>query len=111
MHSIKTTPALVACLFAVVFARPAPAQEKFDVRANYRKREVSIPMRDGVKLFTSIYLPKDTSRTYPIMFSRTPYTVSPYGEDKYKLPEGDPAHLPLRTDRFPLEVNRAAVAE
>lgn len=60
-----------------------PAQEKFDVKANYEKHEYRIPVRDGVKLFTSVYLPKDTSRKYPIMFSRTPYTVAPYGEDKY----------------------------
>ena len=41
-------------------------------------------MRDGVKLFTSIYVPKDTSQKYPIMFDRTPYTVSPYGANDYK---------------------------
>jgi putative CocE/NonD family hydrolase len=50
---------------------------------NYTKREVSIPMRDGVKLFTSIYAPKDTSQNYPIMLNRTPYTVAPYGADKF----------------------------
>lgn len=55
---------------------------------NYTKREVSIPMRDGVKLFTSIYEPKDTSQNYPIMFSRTPYTVAPYGADKFKFSLG-----------------------
>ncbi|HUQ31176.1 MAG TPA: CocE/NonD family hydrolase, partial [Pyrinomonadaceae bacterium] len=54
------------------------------IKNNYNKREVSIPMRDGVKLFTSIYEPKDTSRKYPIMLTRTPYSVAPYGADKYK---------------------------
>ncbi|MEM1270704.1 MAG: CocE/NonD family hydrolase, partial [Bacteroidota bacterium] len=38
------------------------------------------PMRDGTQLFTSIYVPKDDSRTYPILFQRTPYGVGPYGE-------------------------------
>lgn len=46
---------------------------------NYTKREVMIPMRDGIKLFTSIYEPKSTSERYPILLNRTPYTVAPYG--------------------------------
>ena len=58
------------------------------IKANYDKREVMIPMRDGVKLFTSIYEPKDKSKKYPIMFDRTPYTVAPYGADKYKTSLG-----------------------
>jgi putative CocE/NonD family hydrolase len=58
------------------------------IKTNYTKREVQIPMRDGVKLFTSIYEPKDTSAKYPIMFSRTPYTVAPYGADKFKTSLG-----------------------
>ncbi|HEX8457316.1 MAG TPA: CocE/NonD family hydrolase [Pyrinomonadaceae bacterium] len=92
---------LVACLSLVVFTCPnlraqaaaAPAEEKFDVRAHYQKHEYRIPMRDGVKLFTSVYTPKDSSRTYPIMFSRTPYTVAPYGEDKYKELLGPSQHF------------------
>ena len=47
---------------------------------NYYKIERSIPMRDGVKLFTSIYLPKDSSEKHPILLNRTPYSVAPYGE-------------------------------
>jgi putative CocE/NonD family hydrolase len=58
------------------------------ITSNYTKREVSIPMRDGVKLFTSIYEPKDKSQKYPIMLSRTPYTVFPYGADKFKFSLG-----------------------
>jgi X-Pro dipeptidyl-peptidase (S15 family) len=54
------------------------------IKANYTKREVMIPMRDGVKLFTAIYSPKDASQPYPILFGRTPYTVAPYGLDSYK---------------------------
>lgn len=60
------------------------AQTEAEVKANYTKREQLIPMRDGVKLFTAIYIPRDQSQTYPIMITRTPYTVSPYGPDKYK---------------------------
>jgi uncharacterized protein len=54
------------------------------IKNNYNKREEMIEMRDGVKLFTSIYEPKDTSQKYPILLDRTPYTVAPYGADKYK---------------------------
>ena len=58
------------------------------IQANYTKREVSIPMRDGVKLFTSIYEPKVKAQKYPIMLNRTPYTVGPYGADKFKTSLG-----------------------
>ena len=51
---------------------------------NYFKMERSIPMRDGIKLFTSIYIPKDSSQKHPIMMMRTPYSCAPYGEDKFK---------------------------
>ncbi len=72
-----------------VFAQAAqmsPQQSELAkyITDNYTKREVMIPMRDGVKLFTSIYEPKDKSQKYPIMFDRTPYTVAPYGADKFK---------------------------
>ena len=46
---------------------------------NYTKKEVTIPMRDGIKLFTSIYLPKDQSEKHPILMQRTPYSCRPYG--------------------------------
>jgi putative CocE/NonD family hydrolase len=53
------------------------------IKKNYDKREVMIPMRDGVKLFTAIYEPKDKGK-YPILLNRTPYTVRPYGENEYR---------------------------
>ncbi len=52
------------------------------IRENYLKQEVMIPMRDGVKLFTSIYIPEKRSVKYPILLNRTPYSVAPYGKDK-----------------------------
>jgi putative CocE/NonD family hydrolase len=54
------------------------------VKANYQKYEYQIPMRDGKKLFTSVYVPKDQSKKYPIMMDRTPYSVAPYGTEAYK---------------------------
>ncbi|HWV72013.1 MAG TPA: CocE/NonD family hydrolase [Pseudosphingobacterium sp.] len=51
-------------------------------------------MRDGVKLFTSIYIPKDQSQKYPFLINRTPYTVAPYGETNYKATLGpDPLFI------------------
>src|SRR5580692_10203119 len=54
-----------------------------EIRAHYTKYEVRIPMRDGVRLFTAVYSPKDTSQTYPFLLSRTPYGIAPYGVDHY----------------------------
>lgn len=73
--------------------RPAQPQNSEEVRASYNKLEVQIPMRDGVKLFTSIYTPKDASRRYPFMMSRTPYSVGPYGADAYKAALGPSPHF------------------
>src|SRR5436189_4151265 len=71
-------------LWILVAASGVQAQEAGSIQANYAKTEVSIPMRDGKKLFTAIYAPKDASHPWPIMFTRTPYSVGPYGPDKYK---------------------------
>ncbi len=49
------------------------------IRESYDKREAMVSMRDGVELFTSIYVPKDRSRKYPFLIKRTPYGVGPYG--------------------------------
>ena len=51
---------------------------------NYTKMERQITMRDGIKLFTSIYVPKDNSERHPILIERTPYSCAPYGESKWK---------------------------
>jgi putative CocE/NonD family hydrolase len=82
---------LVVALLAFVSAnaqQPGPDSLAAYIKDNYTKREVSIPVRDGVKLFTSIYEPKDKSKKYPILLSRTPYTVAPYGADQYKTSLG-----------------------
>src|SRR5215216_1061892 len=77
-----------AILAVVLAAAPALAQTPEEVKANneyvlanYTKFEHRIPMRDGAKLFTVIYAPKDTSKTYPMLLLRTPYGVGPYGPD------------------------------
>ena len=51
---------------------------------NYIKKELYIPMRDGVKLFTSLYIPKDKAEKHPFLLTRTPYSCAPYGENRLK---------------------------
>ena len=53
-------------------------------KAHYTKYEYRIPMRDGVKLFTTVYVPKENRESYPILMQRTPYSVAPYGIDNYR---------------------------
>lgn len=62
------------------------------IREHYTKYEYRIAMRDGVKLFTAVYAPKDTSTAYPILLTRTPYNVKPYGVDQYPSPRGPMAN-------------------
>jgi hypothetical protein len=60
----------------------AQQQDSVWFSQNYSKKEVSIPMRDGVKLFTSIYYPKSNTEKHPILLTRTPYSCAPYGSDQ-----------------------------
>jgi putative CocE/NonD family hydrolase len=59
------------------------AEDSAWIRENYTKKEVYIPMRDGIKLFTSIYMPKDSTAKHPILMTRTPYSCAPYGEQNF----------------------------
>ncbi|WP_073316611.1 CocE/NonD family hydrolase [Aquimarina spongiae] len=56
----------------------------YEVKDHYTKKEVDIVMRDGTKLHTTIYSPKDTSKKYPILMQRTPYSSRPYGEGQFR---------------------------
>ncbi len=53
------------------------------VYTNYTKTEAMIPMRDGKKLFTCIYAPKNMAEKHPVLLVRTPYSCAPYGKDKF----------------------------
>src|SRR5438067_2162971 len=73
--------------------KPAADVELRDyIRANYTKYEYRVPMRDGVRLHTAVYVPKDDSQTYPFLLTRTPYSCAPYGVDQYPdaLRPGEP---------------------
>lgn len=76
---------MLALLSLVLFssAIPAEAQGTAYIQEHYVKYDYDIPMRDGVKLFTSIYVPQHADRPEPILFLRTPYSIRPYGEDQY----------------------------
>lgn len=80
LKSIVLTQLILFLSFAksTAFAQTEP--DSAWVYQHYTKLERSIPMRDGVNLFTSIYLPKSTSEKHPILLSRTPYSCAPYGE-------------------------------
>jgi putative CocE/NonD family hydrolase len=68
----------------ILFVALLLTQDAASIPAAYTKQETSVAMRDGKKLFTSVYLPKDTSHPWPIILTRTPYGVGPYGADKYR---------------------------
>jgi len=78
---------LLAAVALRLFAQPSAPdkarQQAEYTRSHYTKFDFRIPMRDGVKLFTSVYVPKDSSQPYPFLMQRTPYSVAPYGIDNY----------------------------
>ena len=88
---------LLATLFSILFIQAIIAQTALSdsayIRDNYIKKELHITMRDGIRLFTSIYTPKDVSKKYPIMLMRTPYTVAPYGDNIYRTAIQNPTML------------------
>src|SRR4051794_6026620 len=78
---MRPAPVVLGLVFLAVAS--AAAQRSDSVAARYAKSELRIPMRDGTQLFTAVYQPRDTSRRYPIMITRTPYSVGPYGPTAY----------------------------
>lgn len=83
---IRKSNFLLVLLFVLSGFYSLQAQEIDEAwfKANYKKVEQYIPMRDGVKLFTSFYIPKDSTTKHPILMTRTPYSAAPYGENQYR---------------------------
>ncbi|GAB4020370.1 CocE/NonD family hydrolase [Spirosoma migulaei] len=90
---MKTFFALLLLIPAIAVAQttaPAnsypftPVQDSAYVRENYQKFEFMVPMRDGTKLFTQVYAPKDQTVKHPIIMQRTPYSCQPYGTDRFR---------------------------
>jgi uncharacterized protein len=90
--SVMLRAVQTAAMLAVL-TRPATmgrADDKASFESRYTKHEYRIPMRDGVKLFTLVYTPKDRETNYPVLLQRTPYDLKPYTVDA----AGKPGYLP-----------------
>jgi hypothetical protein len=80
-------PALLLSTFLLAgghASAAAPDAPAWSVREHYTKYEYQIPMRDGVRLFTVVYVPKDNGKAYPFLMDRTPYSVA--------VRDGDESH-------------------
>jgi uncharacterized protein len=75
---------LVVCLCQCMSLQVAVHAQSAYLQQHYSKIEFDVPMRDGAKLFTVVYVPRDTSRRYPILLQRTPYSAGPYGPNTYR---------------------------
>ena len=89
---MKNTLVLIALLITSFIAQSQSSINSF-MKENYDKFEYFIPMRDGVKLFTLVYMPKDRSKTYPILMNRTCYNASGYANFN---PHGHPSDFLVR---------------
>lgn len=79
---MRTLLAIGFCFCSLVSVAQQEKQDSIYMRKHYDKIEYQIPMRDGIKLFTLVYVPKDKSKTYPILLNRTCYNVSHYADWK-----------------------------
>jgi putative CocE/NonD family hydrolase len=97
----RCSAAALALTLAALATLAAPATRAADdtdaradhIRANYTKFEHRIPMRDGARLFTAVYVPNDRTKTYPILLVRSPYGSGPYGADRYRQRLGPTAEF------------------
>src|SRR6218665_889964 len=71
-------------LFPAIASAQNPGPDAGWVKENFVKKEYYITMRDGIKLYTAVYAPKDSATKYPVLMQRTPYSCSPYGENNYR---------------------------
>jgi putative CocE/NonD family hydrolase len=82
----KTATLLLALVFCcAAFAQRGAGGGDNYAKEHYTKKDFYITMRDGIKLFTSVYTPKDASsgKKYPMLMQRTCYSVAPYGPNSY----------------------------
>ncbi len=81
---VRRPYSLTVFLLGVAVALPAGALAQSEIKSTHEKFEYMIPMRDGVKLYTAVYVPKRAKGESPIMLERTPYSAGPYGPDNFK---------------------------
>lgn len=103
MNALRPAVLWLAFFLQLAAPRAHAAESPADTNAlwlaeHYTKFEHLIPMRDGVRLFTRVYVPKDDSEPWPIMLTRTPYALKPYGSDNYTDPVG--SFRALAKDKF-----------
>ncbi len=96
---------LILLLVAALFTNAQYAQDSAWIKEHYYKIERYIPMRDGIKLFTCAYIPKDSSAKHPILLTRTPYSCAPYGETNFN------ANLWNRHQRYYMRENYIIVTQ
>ena len=95
----RSISAILCAVAFVIVTLPIDVQAQTDddleeyIRGNYSKFEYWIPARDGARLYTSVYAPNDTSKTYPMLMIRTPYNCEPYGADRYPKKLGPSANM------------------
>ena len=75
---------LICLLILIGFSSSAQNIDSAWIRNNYSKKEMYITMRDGVKLFTAVYMPNSTVEKHPVLMTRTPYSCEPYGENNFE---------------------------
>lgn len=91
-HRIRLV--IAAVIVTIAFPALARAQGLAFIKERYVKREYQVPMRDGAKLFTAVYAPRETSQTFPMILIRTQSGLRPYGEDQYPEMLAGPSPLP-----------------
>ena len=99
--SIRKVATLIAMVFLSLHTLTLQAQTETKpnyVQENYDKTETMITMRDGAKLYTAIYTPKDKITSYPILLERTPYSAGPYGKDKF--PRGIAPNATMMKEKY-----------
>jgi uncharacterized protein len=80
---MRNTWLIGALLLNNISTTAQPHADSLWLRTHYQKLEQYIPMRDGIRLYTAIYTPRDTTHPHPILFMRTPYSCSPYGSEDW----------------------------
>src|SRR5262249_42530339 len=85
---------MLSVILVPAAATPALAQDlaKY-IREHYTRQDFLIPMRDGVRLYTVVYAPKDKGQRYPMLMTRTPYGVGPYDKGKFRTTLGPNTHF------------------
>src|SRR2546421_4190103 len=106
MNLTRPRSILLAFLFAAALPGALAAQGLEAVKAAYTKYEYRIPMRDGKKLFTAVYVPKDPAQKWPILMMRTPYGIGPYAADRYPATLGPSAPFAKEGSTFAYQALR-----